>query len=179
MKRLGIALAVATLLVVGSAPLSAHAQAPNILKIGYIINYVANIYVTGVTQVTGSGCSFSAGDKSSAQLEITSSGQSVTFVGANPDDSSGAAVSFFLFLPPLPKGLSTSESTSWTGSYMKLVLPGGTESAALPFSGSLRLTGKLTFVGTMTFTDMPYSGGSASCTVAMQFSSVLSGITQQ
>jgi len=173
MKQHGSAFAVAAL-VVGLAPLSAHAQSANLIENESVDSYITNIYVTSAAQVSGSSCSFSTAEHSSLQLEITNSGQTVTFIGANPDDSSGQNISFFLFLPPLPGGLSTGQSTSWTGNYEKLVLPGGTESGALTFSGSIQLTGKGTFVGTMAFSDMPSSGNS-SCNVSMQFSSVFSG----
>lgn len=169
MKRAGIALAIATLLVFGSASLSAQAQTP-ILQSG---NYISASYVTSVTQVTGSGCSFSADQQFFAQIEFAGAGQSVTFVATNPNDSSGVPISYLLYLPQAPTG--GSDSTTWTGNYTKVTLPGGSVLGPFPFSGTLQSTGKLTFVGTMTLTDLPYGNGSASCDVSMQFSSAFSG----
>jgi hypothetical protein len=174
MKYLGSVLAVASL-VVGSASLSADAQTPNLTRQDYVASYVTNFYVTSITQVSGSNCSFTLDEKSDAQLLVTDSGRSVTFVGANPYDSTGIAISYFLFLPPLPTGINTGSPTAWNGTYKKWSLPGGTESGALSFSGTIQATGRLSFVGSWTFSDLP-APDSSSCTVGMQFSSVFSGI---
>jgi hypothetical protein len=164
MKRGRIALAIATLLVVGSASLSANAQAP-------ITNYFTHLYITQVTQVSGNLCSFSADTDLYAQLEITGWGQSVTFVFTQPRDAQGLPFSSIFYLPPTPKG----SSISWTGTYTRINLPGGTLVGPFPFNGSLQATTALTFIGTMTLTDLPFGNGSSSCTVSLQFSSAFTG----
>ena len=174
MKQLGSALAVAAL-VVGSSSLAAHAQAPNIEKGGYLANYVTAVYITGVTQVTGSSCSFSEDEDYIAILRIADGGQTVTLVSTNPHDSSDVPISYFLFLPALPAGLSVGASTNWTGNYERLLLPGGTESEALPFSGTIEPTTDQTFVGTMTFSDLP-AANSSSCDVSLNYSSNLGAV---
>jgi hypothetical protein len=106
------------------------------------------------------------------QLEISWDGKNVTLVSPDPSDHAGMQATFLFFLPPTPIG----NNTTWTGTYTKIIIPGAPLLGPFPFSGSFQRTTPLTFIGTMTFTNLPFGDNTSSCNVSMQFSSALTGI---
>ena len=172
MKRRSTVLASAMLFVLLSASLSAHTQTPILAPSEHITNYHTAFYINNVTQITGNQCTFTAQQLLIGQLEFTAgSGASPTFINTSSRDSQGLPLTIFFHLPPIPTG----GNTSWTGTATRQSLPGGTLVGPFPFSGTFQATSRLTFIGTMTFTNLPFGNGSASCTVNLQFSSAFTG----
>jgi hypothetical protein len=169
-------LAVATVLGLISASLPAHAQAPVLARGDDITGYFTQLYIASVTQVAGNQCTFTAQNYYRGLIEFTAgSGAGPTFILPDPNDAQGLPATFIFHLPPIPGG----GSTTWTGTYTKQLLPEGILFGPNPFSGTLQVTSRLSFVGTMILTNLGAGNGSSSCNVEVQFSSVFTGAAQR
>jgi hypothetical protein len=165
-----LAVAMATVVGMGlaSLPASGDGWPPNT----FLANYVTNVYVTEATPAyryslhlyRESKVYFAAGDQLGRQKRDAGF--------TRPQRPRRYAGNIPFFLPPTPIG----NNTTWTGTYTKIIIPGAPLLGPFPFSGSFQRTTPLTFIGTMTFTNLPFGDNTSSCNVSMQFSSALTGI---